>query len=109
MTNILEVIWEDIAVDSIGFDCGCLLQRQRVGRNGLRRGLVGLDCWERTRGAAVGGGGFGAPDRGFAVIPGVCGLWVLLALVEAVQAVHRHQTNQREVPQLTRQMSRGAP
>jgi hypothetical protein len=28
MTNILEVLWEDIAVDSFGFDCGCLLQRE---------------------------------------------------------------------------------
>src|SRR5689334_22428676 len=54
MTNILEVVWEDIAVDSFGFDCGCLLQCERVGRNRLRRGRVGLDCWEPTRGAAVG-------------------------------------------------------
>ena len=38
------------------------------------------------------GGVLAAPGRGFAGIPGVCGLRMLLAPVEAVQAVHRHES-----------------
>ena len=70
---------------------------------------VGTDHTEPILCRVGGCGVLVSPDRGLARKSGMGWLGMLLASVEAVEAVHRHDPDQHELPDLAQQIDWGAP
>ena len=91
-----------------------LSQTTRLGRQSLvpramrrYRYRRDLDCAEAFVGWVGRCGVLVSPHDRLARIPGMGGLGMLLASIEPIQAVHRHEPDQREVPDLADEVPGG--
>ena len=88
-----------------------LLGRQSLVPRAIRRYRYrrDVDCAEPTVSWVSRCGVLAPPDVGLARKPRIGWLGVLLVSVEAVQPVHRHESDQHELSDLAEEVPRGAP